>query len=94
VTADIERIAAIAARAAAEAVVHANEEQRRRANERIVGIVAIAAALEVSDRTVWNWVQRHGLPLDRGPGEQISITRWNLERWIDARRTAIELEKK
>jgi hypothetical protein len=69
------------------------EERERKLAERIVGVDAIAAELGTHRDTVMAWARRHGLPLDRGPGREVSIRRWLLERWRADRTRAVELAK-
>ena len=65
------------------------ERDRRAANERIYDVKQIAAEVGVSTKQIRRWVLQHGFPLDRDP-RGFSVRRWNLERWMEAHRVAVE----
>ncbi len=81
-------IATIAA-AASSAAVKALEEERQRQHARVYGEKAIIAELGISRSTFWKLVKREMLPVDRDPFG-ISIRRWDVQRWLEGRRVALE----
>jgi hypothetical protein len=87
-----DEIAAIAEVAAA-ATISTMEAARRRADERLYGVEAIAAECGVHDDTLRMWVNKHGFPLDKDP-RGYSVRRWMMDRWFEARRVAIDHLKK
>lgn len=66
------------------------DERVRRADERIYGWKSIAAEVErlkgvpCSTKTVRRWWKGRRMPIDTDP-IGISITRWELERWLRSR---------
>lgn len=86
---ELAHIASIAATAAAKATVETWEARRAKANERIYTIKAIAIEVGLSERQVRDLVSRGKFPLDRDP-RGYSVRRWELERWIEARRVAVD----
>jgi len=65
------------------------ERDRKAANERIYDVKQIALLLKVNTSTLWRWVRLKGFPLDKDPLGH-SVRRWQLERWLEANRVAIE----
>lgn len=69
------------------------ERDRKAANERIYDVKQIAAEVGVSVKQIRRWVLNNGFPLDRDP-RGFSVRRWNLERWFEAHRVAVESFRK
>jgi hypothetical protein len=84
---------AIIARAVADAAFELAERERRAQSERIYGMKTIAAECGVSHDVLTRWVNTHGFPLDKDP-RGYSVRRWNMERWFEARRRAVESLKR
>ncbi|NUP08441.1 MAG: hypothetical protein HOW73_20515 [Polyangiaceae bacterium] len=82
---DIGIIASAASKAALETI----EAERRRANERVYGEKAILAELGISRSKFWRLVRLDRLPVDRDP-LGLSIRRWDVNRWLDGRRRAVD----
>lgn len=91
-TLDPESVGAIAA-AASKAALEILESERKRATERIYGEKAILAELKLSRSTFWRLVKHDMLPVDRDPFG-LSIRRWDVERWLESRRRAVEMAKR
>lgn len=85
---ETEDLAAIA-KAIGAAAIDALESERRRATERIYGEKAIVAELGISRQQFWKLVKREMLPVDRDP-LGLSIRRWDVQRWLEGRRVAVE----
>lgn len=86
---DAEELAAIAG-AVSAAAIKAVEAERKRANERIYGEKAILAELKITRTVFWRLVKRDALPIDKDPFG-ISIRRWDVERWLEGRRRALQV---
>lgn len=80
---------AIIARAVADAAFELAERERRAQSERIYDVKVIAIECGVNPKTIGQWVKNHGFPLDRDP-RGYSVRRWNMERWFEARRHAVD----
>jgi hypothetical protein len=89
---EAEDVGAIAT-AASKAALEILESERKRANERIYGEKAILAELKISRTVFWRLVKRDDLPVDKDPFG-ISIRRWDVQRWLEGRRRAIECAKR
>lgn len=92
-TEQLERIAGVAAVAACRALMDSLETQRAKANERIYTLKAIALEIGISERQLRDLIGRGRFPLDKDPRGN-SVRRWELERWLEAKRVAVDHMKR